>query len=131
LEWICDKVWNLTMTMLGSSSHPCLSAKAKEAHGLLEFACEVLDQHDYSHLSDDDTIRYKMLQQAGKHALKFDKLVQSTPRNISVELQSEMLSHFLMHCSYLERSGTDRICGAPERSDFLVCGVVTLSGWML
>ncbi len=110
-----DQVWNLTMSMLGSAAHPCLAGKAKECHGLLEFAHELLLEYDFSHLTGDDLTRHKMLVKAGRHALRFDSLVQTTPRHISSDIQSQMLNEFIMHCTYLERSGSDRIVVTPKR----------------
>jgi hypothetical protein len=54
------QVWGLTLGMLGSSSHPVLSAKAKESHGLLEFSVSVLEDHaqQFRELASDDKLRW-------------------------------------------------------------------------
>jgi hypothetical protein len=93
--------------MLGSTNHPCLHAKAKEAHGLLAFAHELLSMYDFSFLDDAQQLRHKLLKQSGKFALEFDTIVQTAERCIDEATQRRMLNAFLLHCSMLERSGSD------------------------
>jgi hypothetical protein len=111
------------MKMMGSSNHPCLNAKAKESHGLLQFASELLDMYDYSFLPEESQLQHKMLRIAAKYALDFDNLVQTTPRRISVETQTAMTTLFLTHCSYLVRSGSDRtrVIGVCTYADMCGC----------
>jgi hypothetical protein len=108
--------------MMGSSQHPCLSAKAKESHGLLAFAAELLETNDFSFLGPEGQLQHKMLARAAAHALAFDDLVQSTPRHIDPATQNRMMTEFLTHCSFLVRSGSDRI----ENNGVCLCARITL-----
>lgn len=95
--------------MLGSMSNPSLSAKAKETHGILEFAVQVLERYEPAivALGGDIAVRASMLLTAGRYAVVFDDLVQSLPRSISRSQQQSLLVSFLSHCSFLKRAGAD------------------------
>jgi hypothetical protein len=114
--------------MMGSSSHPILNAKAKEAHGLLKFAVNVLDKYAdrFRELGDEQGARWTMLRMAGLHALDFDKLVEIQPRAIGHDVQLQMLHSCLTHCSCFERAGAD--CYRGQSPDTYTTAFMIQSG---
>jgi hypothetical protein len=95
--------------MLGSSAHPVLSAKAKECHGLLAFAVAVLEEHaaQFRALGGDNTLKWEMLLASGREALAFDSILTSHGRNMNEQMQETLLTKFVSHCIFFQRSGNE------------------------
>jgi len=73
-----DKVWNLSILMLGKSHRPTLNAKAKECHGLLEFAVLMLEKFK-SKIPRNSDIKTDWINliEAGKAAMQFDSVLKN------------------------------------------------------
>ena len=74
---ICVEVWNLTLTMLGTTDSPSLHAKAAESHGLALFVRHLLEKSIPSFeekLPHEKARRGKFLLEAAKAAEKLDQI---------------------------------------------------------
>ena len=102
------EVWDLTLSMIGQSSNPSLSAKAAESHGLVSFVAFLLQKHQlaFQSLSHERARKGKVLLEAAKAALQVDTVFKAESRMLSrEELQRAFWAYSRFLKFYVEGGG--------------------------
>ena len=110
-EFSVFQVWDVTMNMLGTEESPSFKAKGAEVHGLLVFIVEILETHQPQLSTCSQEIRYKAaaLLQAGKAAIRFDKLLSKSTMRMSEEETGNLMAEYLHFAILYERAGGDLV----------------------
>ena len=100
------KVWNLTISMLGSEETYNLSAKAAESKGLLKFIRWLLVRHgdDLINLGDD-ICKASHLSAATENALAMDDVLNSDSRTLSRNECQNLLNRYIRFLLHYLRAG--------------------------
>ena len=95
------EVWNLTMTMIGSTDSPSLHAKAAESHGLLLFVQDLLARSIpkfQAQLKPDVARKGKLLCESTKAAVEMENLFATEARRMHRKAAERAL---LAYCRFL------------------------------